>query len=241
MFSKMFFRPKGPNAIFSEEKFSEGKSFGALRACPVLVGVGLAATGLLGCGMGPVPTSMVVTQVAPQSQPTELVAAPETSDSNDQAVAGDLALHSYEDCVAAGNMTTRSIPPRCVTKGGKSFVRGKDSLRVTKPQGAQTVVGANPAAANQSTIDTFEDCVAAGFAIRRTLPPSCADGKGRVFTEGILGVARYEGSSGAQAEAGGKLCKDNCGDGSCQEIVCMALGCPCPETADSCPSDCSGD
>jgi len=33
-------------------------------------------------------------------------------------------------------------------------------------------------------------------------------------------------------------CKDLCGDGICQEIVCMAIGCPCPETLTSCPTDC---
>jgi len=35
-----------------------------------------------------------------------------------------------------------------------------------------------------------------------------------------------------------KICKDLCGDGICQEVVCMAVGCPCPETAESCPEDC---
>ncbi len=35
-----------------------------------------------------------------------------------------------------------------------------------------------------------------------------------------------------------KTCKDMCGDGICQEIVCMAIGCPCPETPETCPQDC---
>ncbi len=34
-------------------------------------------------------------------------------------------------------------------------------------------------------------------------------------------------------------CKNLCGDGTCQEIVCMAIGCPCPETKESCPQDCA--
>lgn len=37
---------------------------------------------------------------------------------------------------------------------------------------------------------------------------------------------------------GEETCKDLCGDGECQEIVCMAIGCPCSETKDSCPQDC---
>ncbi len=34
------------------------------------------------------------------------------------------------------------------------------------------------------------------------------------------------------------VCQDLCGDGQCQKIVCLAEGCPCPETADACPQDC---
>ncbi len=33
-------------------------------------------------------------------------------------------------------------------------------------------------------------------------------------------------------------CKNLCGDGICQEIVCLAIGCPCSETAETCPEDC---
>jgi hypothetical protein len=41
-------------------------------------------------------------------------------------------------------------------------------------------------------------------------------------------------------EAGeiGETCKDLCGDGICQEMVCMAIGCPCAESRESCPQDC---
>ncbi|MCX6746293.1 MAG: hypothetical protein NTX00_04755 [Candidatus Parcubacteria bacterium] len=35
-----------------------------------------------------------------------------------------------------------------------------------------------------------------------------------------------------------ETCKNLCGDGVCQEIVCLAIGCPCSETPDSCPQDC---
>jgi len=34
------------------------------------------------------------------------------------------------------------------------------------------------------------------------------------------------------------ICKDQCGDGVCQEIVCLAIGCPCAETKESCSQDC---
>lgn len=39
-------------------------------------------------------------------------------------------------------------------------------------------------------------------------------------------------------QKGEKCCKDFCGDGICQRIVCMACGCPCPETEENCPEDC---
>ena len=38
---------------------------------------------------------------------------------------------------------------------------------------------------------------------------------------------------------GERFCKDLCGDGVCQEIVCLAIGCPCSETLESCPEDCT--
>lgn len=34
-------------------------------------------------------------------------------------------------------------------------------------------------------------------------------------------------------------CENFCGDGVCQEIVCLAIGCPCAETEESCPRDCA--
>lgn len=35
-------------------------------------------------------------------------------------------------------------------------------------------------------------------------------------------------------------CKNLCGDNICQQVVCMAVGCPCPETEKTCQTDCSG-
>jgi len=34
------------------------------------------------------------------------------------------------------------------------------------------------------------------------------------------------------------ICKNLCGDGTCQEVVCQAVGCPCAETKATCPADC---
>lgn len=35
-----------------------------------------------------------------------------------------------------------------------------------------------------------------------------------------------------------KSCKNSCGDKTCDETVCMAIGCPCAETKETCPQDC---
>jgi len=42
-----------------------------------------------------------------------------------------------------------------------------------------------------------------------------------------------------ECSKGENFCQDLCGDGICQEIVCMAVGCPCSETPETCPQDCS--
>ncbi|MFH0891611.1 MAG: hypothetical protein V1867_02420 [Candidatus Falkowbacteria bacterium] len=34
------------------------------------------------------------------------------------------------------------------------------------------------------------------------------------------------------------FCADKCGNGECEEIVCLAEGCPCAETPADCPADC---
>lgn len=36
----------------------------------------------------------------------------------------------------------------------------------------------------------------------------------------------------------GNICKSKCGDNACDEVVCMAEGCPCAENNSNCPNDC---
>lgn len=38
----------------------------------------------------------------------------------------------------------------------------------------------------------------------------------------------------------GDICEDKCGDDVCDETVCQGEDCPCAETSDNCPADCSG-
>lgn len=73
----------------------------------------------------------------------------------------------------------------------------------------------------------FDQCVAAGNKVIEGNPRRCLDSGGFVFIEMKEKEASEE-----------KACKDLCGDGRCQEIVCLSIGCPCAETSDSCPKDC---
>ena len=73
--------------------------------------------------------------------------------------------------------------------------------------------------------NSFEECVAESGKILKMYPPKCVTRDGEVFVQ--------------QRKKEDKHCSDKCGDGECQEIVCMALGCPCPESRATCPKDCS--
>lgn len=86
-----------------------------------------------------------------------------------------------------------------------------------------------PAAADSTTIKNFADCVKAGYPISKSMPPQCHTPDGKVFLKDLPVI---------DVKPGKKFCKDLCGDGKCQEMVCMAVGCPCAETAESCPADC---
>ena len=74
-------------------------------------------------------------------------------------------------------------------------------------------------------ITSFESCVAVTGKVLRSYPAQCIAPNGDRFTESIKKPT--------------KLCVDKCGDGVCAEIVCMAEGCPCAESSESCAKDCA--
>jgi hypothetical protein len=73
--------------------------------------------------------------------------------------------------------------------------------------------------------NSFEECVAESGRILKMYPPKCVTKGGRVFIE--------------TPKTSKVACKNLCGDGQCQEIVCMAVGCPCAENHATCPKDCA--
>lgn len=83
------------------------------------------------------------------------------------------------------------------------------------------------AESTSASILSFEDCVAAGNPVMEMYPARCVTSDNKEFIQKV-------------AKSDVKLCKDLCGDGTCQEMVCQAVGCPCAESKESCPKDCVG-
>ncbi len=69
----------------------------------------------------------------------------------------------------------------------------------------------------------------------------------REFTDGQKGFCVFEDGSECEewkffrreCSMGKSFCQDFCGDGICQEMVCMAVGCPCAENVNNCLIDCT--
>ena len=83
-----------------------------------------------------------------------------------------------------------------------------------------------PSSGSPSAPTSFQECVAQSGKVLKSFPARCVTAEGITFVDT------------SQSEKAGRACKDLCGDGQCQEIVCMEIGCPCAETPDSCPQDC---
>lgn len=62
-----------------------------------------------------------------------------------------------------------------------------------------------------------------------------ADPQVLALLNNILG-GQIAGESISNVNTG--ICRNKCGDGACQGIVCTAEGCPCPENILTCPKDC---
>ena len=72
----------------------------------------------------------------------------------------------------------------------------------------------------------YEECLMVEHKILRTFPPRCVTADGKVFVDT------------ATKRLGDQLCVNSCGNGTCEEMVCMGENCPCAETADTCAADC---
>lgn len=75
-------------------------------------------------------------------------------------------------------------------------------------------------------ITNFEECVQANNPILESSPRQCHTANGDIFIEDL-------NTTGAET-----ICQNKCGDGLCQEIVCLGSHCPCVENNQACPQDC---
>ena len=83
-----------------------------------------------------------------------------------------------------------------------------------------------PAPTPPTKIYNFQQCSMFGGKILKTYPAKCRTQTGETFIQDMV-------------PANAVICSDFCGDQTCQEIVCQGSGCPCAESKDRCPEDCS--
>ena len=75
-------------------------------------------------------------------------------------------------------------------------------------------------------ITNYDECVAGGYVVTESFPAKCTTPNGMQFVK-------------PRKVVGGGVCENRCGDGVCQQIVCLAVGCPCAETPVNCAADCA--
>jgi hypothetical protein len=102
--------------------------------------------------------------------------------------------------------------------------------------------------AGNGSVDSYEKCVAAGNVILRSIPPRCVTREGDIFvgptvnkegaTKPIIQNTPTISSTNSSEIPNKSICKDLCGNNTCEQIVCQAEGCPCAETPVNCPKDC---
>ncbi|GEM_PF-1099851 len=88
--------------------------------------------------------------------------------------------------------------------------------------------------ANEKTITSYAECVAENNIITQSYPAQCRTKDGQIFVQPLTD----EEKEALKPPLDGAACKNQCGDGQCAEIVCLAIGCPCAETPQTCPADC---
>jgi putative hemolysin len=125
------------------------------------------------------------------------------------------AVRNFEECAALNDSAImESYPRQCRTADGRSFTEDINE---------------------DCASHTVEECNAPCVVCPPCAECSSIGCQSQQFCENIgFNSTWYEETQGGT----GETCEDLCGDGVCQEVVCMAIGCPCSETAESCPGDC---
>jgi len=124
---------------------------------------------------------------------------------------------------------TQRLPKKSgVCQPEKSIKKGEEMIKVVTIM--MLTIGLSGCLKEE--IKNFVECEAAGYPVMESYPRQCRTKEGKLFVEEI--ETKQERSQDKKM----RNCVEKCGDGICQEIVCMGLECPCSETSLSCPSDC---
>ena len=128
-----------------------------------------------------------------------------------------------------------------------------ESMRFLTSCAIILLVGCSQTAVTPSSgkqVTDFKSCVAAGFPVVEADPAQCFASDNVYFAEAPkpqkdltqkkqpTTKALGEKVENPVAEATETGCKNLCGDGICQQIVCQASGCPCAEDPINCAKDC---
>lgn len=123
-------------------------------------------------------------------------------------------------CSICGNadvVNTKWYPFCPFRKTGRASVHCKPS----GPMKASCLQGECKNRLAQNNINSFEDCVNAGYPVMESYPRQCRSADGRVFIETLNETERFF-----------------CGDGICLEGACAGFNCRAGETRFTCPQDC---
>jgi len=134
-------------------------------------------------------------------------------------------IKNFDDCVAAGNPIMEIYPEQCRSKDGRIFVReinGGDSAGIANPASVYC-------ADNGGKLENRKDKDGGEYGV-------CLFQDGSECDEWQF--YRGECMPKDKSLVIKKNCEDLCGDDVCQEVVCLAVGCPCAETRATCPGDC---
>ncbi len=156
-----------------------------------------------------------------------------------EIIPDDGKITNFEQCAAAGNPVMESYPRQC-RADGQTFVEEIDDMPATEDETIDV---------NQKDLDPLDDL---GNSAQLANPASvyCEQEGGEIenreFEDGTAGFCLFEDGSECgqwafyrnECNPGQNFCKDMCGDGRCDEVVCEAVGCPCGETPKGCPADC---
>ena len=144
----------------------------------------------------------------------------------DELFSGPTGLEAETGYYSFFSATTVDILISVNVAGGTAYVNLKD-VRALIPNASSSCGSAELLAEIENTLRQFSEISKVVLGI---------EGKSQTFYEWLqLDCEGCDDSNFLVAEA---ACKNFCGDGVCQEIVCLAVGCPCAETAESCADDC---